>query len=52
MVWLDRGTMPLWHTTGNHTTYHPMSKIVSATLEVKRRFVALVNKRTGIPRSE
>jgi hypothetical protein len=28
MGWLDRETIPLWHTTGNHTAYDPMSEAV------------------------
>ncbi|GKQ54237.1 metallophosphoesterase [Bradyrhizobium sp. Ce-3] len=28
MAWLDRGAVPLWHTTGNHTTYDAMSEAV------------------------
>ncbi|WP_298366864.1 metallophosphoesterase [uncultured Bradyrhizobium sp.] len=28
MAWLDRRTVPLWHTTGNHTTYDEMSETV------------------------
>ncbi|EIM31143.1 metallophosphoesterase family protein [Microvirga lotononidis] len=28
MSWLDRATIPLWHTTGNHTTYDTMSENV------------------------
>jgi hypothetical protein len=28
MGWLDRRTVPLWHTTGNHTAYDPMSEAV------------------------
>lgn len=28
MGWLDRRTIPLWHTTGNHTTYDVMSEDV------------------------
>jgi len=28
MAWLDRRAMPLWHATGNHTTYDPMSEAV------------------------
>ena len=28
MAWLDRETIPLYHTTGNHTTYNPMSEAV------------------------
>jgi len=28
MSWLDRATIPLWHTTGNHTTYDMMSEAV------------------------
>jgi hypothetical protein len=28
MAWLDRTMIPLWHTTGNHTTYDPMSEAV------------------------
>ena len=24
--WLDREAIPLWHTTGNHTAYDPMSE--------------------------
>ncbi len=26
MAWLDRDTIPMYHTTGNHTTYNPMSE--------------------------
>lgn len=26
MAWLDRSNTPLWHTTGNHTTYSEMSE--------------------------
>lgn len=26
MAWLDRDTIPMYHTTGNHTTYSPMSE--------------------------
>jgi hypothetical protein len=28
MAWLDRVTVPIWHTTGNHTTYDAMSEQV------------------------
>ncbi len=28
MAWLDRRTIPLWHTTGNHTAYDTMSEDV------------------------
>jgi hypothetical protein len=28
MSWLDRTAIPLYHTTGNHTTYDPMSEAV------------------------
>lgn len=28
MSWLDRNTIPLYHTTGNHTTYDPASEAV------------------------
>ncbi|WP_027315579.1 metallophosphoesterase family protein [Microvirga flocculans] len=28
MSWLDRQKIPLWHTTGNHTTYDTMSEVV------------------------
>ncbi len=28
MGWLDRRVVPLWHTTGNHTTYDAMSEAV------------------------
>ena len=28
MGWLDRRAVPLWHTTGNHTTYNKMSEDV------------------------
>jgi hypothetical protein len=28
MGWLDRRQVPLWHTTGNHTTYNTMSEAV------------------------
>ncbi|MBK5656589.1 MULTISPECIES: metallophosphoesterase [unclassified Bradyrhizobium] len=28
MAWLDRRVVPLWHTTGNHTTYDAMSEAV------------------------
>ncbi len=28
MAWLDREKIPLYHTTGNHTTYNPMSERV------------------------
>ena len=28
MGWLDRSRVPLWHTTGNHTTYNAMSEAV------------------------
>lgn len=28
MAWLDRGAIPLYHTTGNHSTYDPASEAV------------------------
>ena len=28
MAWLDRRAVPLWHATGNHTAYDPMSEAV------------------------
>jgi hypothetical protein len=28
MAWLDRAATPIWHTTGNHTTYDVMSEAV------------------------
>ena len=28
MAWLDRAAIPIWHTTGNHTTYDVMSEAV------------------------
>ncbi|AWN53521.1 metallophosphoesterase [Methylobacterium sp. 17Sr1-1] len=28
MAWLDRGAIPMWHTTGNHTAYDTMSEDV------------------------
>ena len=28
MAWLDRTAIPIWHTTGNHTTYDAMSEAV------------------------
>src|SRR5882757_9115332 len=28
MGWLDRGAIPMWHATGNHTTYDEMSEQV------------------------
>ena len=28
MGWLDRSSLPMWHTTGNHTTYSTMSEAV------------------------
>ncbi|WP_407118952.1 metallophosphoesterase family protein [Bradyrhizobium sp. LMG 9283] len=28
MAWLDRAAIPVWHTTGNHTTYDAMSEAV------------------------
>ncbi|MBB3311193.1 hypothetical protein FHT78_002937 [Rhizobium sp. BK196] len=28
MAWLDRASIPMWHTTGNHTTYDEMSEAV------------------------
>jgi len=28
MAWLDRAAIPIWHTTGNHTTYDAMSEAV------------------------
>jgi Calcineurin-like phosphoesterase len=28
MAWLDRAAIPIWHTTGNHTTYDDMSERV------------------------
>lgn len=30
MGWLDRGAVPVFHTTGNHTAYNPMSEAVFA----------------------
>lgn len=30
MAWLDRDAIPMYHTTGNHTTYNPMSERVFA----------------------
>lgn len=30
MAWLDRGSIPVWHCTGNHTTYDRMSEAVFA----------------------
>lgn len=30
MAWLDRGRIPVWHCTGNHTTYDRMSEAVFA----------------------
>ena len=30
MGWLDKGAIPLWHTTSNHTTYDAMSEAVFA----------------------
>jgi hypothetical protein len=30
MGWLDRATTPLWHSTGNHTTYDAMSEAIFA----------------------
>jgi len=32
MAWLDRATIPIWHTTGNHTTYDLTSEAVFRTL--------------------
>ena len=32
MAWLDRETIPLYHTTGNHTTYDTMSERVFAEM--------------------
>nr|WP_249806735.1 metallophosphoesterase [Bradyrhizobium sp. 1] len=32
MAWLDRTAIPVWHTTGNHTTYDLMSEAVFRTL--------------------
>jgi len=32
MAWLDRAAIPLWHTTGNHTTYDLMSEETFRTL--------------------
>jgi hypothetical protein len=28
MAWLDRTKIPMWHTTGNHTTYDEMSEAI------------------------
>jgi Calcineurin-like phosphoesterase len=28
MAWLDRGTIPMWHSAGNHTAYDRMSEAV------------------------
>lgn len=28
MAWLDRDTIPMYHTTGNHTTYNTMSEAI------------------------
>src|SRR5262249_51260537 len=28
MAWLDRGNVPVWHSTGNHTTYDAISEAV------------------------
>ncbi len=28
MAWLDRAAIPMWHTTGNHTTYDAMSEVM------------------------
>ena len=37
MGWLDRRAVPLWHTTGNHTTYDAMSEAVfRETLKLPR----------------
>jgi hypothetical protein len=37
MAWLDRTAIPLWHATGNHTTFDPMSEAVfSDTLGLPR----------------
>jgi hypothetical protein len=32
MAWLDRAATPIWHTTGNHTTYDLMSEAVFGTV--------------------
>lgn len=32
MAWLDRAAIPIWHTTGNHTTYDLTSEAVFRTL--------------------
>jgi hypothetical protein len=32
MAWLDRGAIPLYHATGNHTTYDAMSERVFAEM--------------------
>jgi hypothetical protein len=32
MSWLDRAVTPLWHTTGNHTTYDALSEQVFAEM--------------------
>ncbi|RXT42332.1 metallophosphoesterase family protein [Bradyrhizobium betae] len=32
MAWLDRAAIPVWHTTGNHTTYDLTSEAVFRTL--------------------
>src|SRR3954468_2713599 len=35
MAWLDRTAIPIWHTTGNHTTYDVMSEAMfRAALEL------------------
>jgi hypothetical protein len=37
MAWLDRGVIPIWHSTGNHTTYDEMSEqIFRETLDAPR----------------
>jgi len=32
MAWLDQATIPLWNSTGNHTTYDAMSEGVFAAM--------------------
>jgi hypothetical protein len=37
MAWLDRSAIPIWHSTGNHTTYDQMSEeIFRTTLKLPR----------------
>jgi hypothetical protein len=43
MAWLDRATIPVWHTTGNHTTYDVMSE------EVFRAVLDLPNNGPPVP---